>query len=42
MIQDAVIRNFEIIGEATKKYLIPYNKTMRISPGKKLQVCAKI
>jgi uncharacterized protein with HEPN domain len=35
LVQDAIIRNIEIIGEASKKSLKTQNKTIIRSPGKK-------
>ena len=39
MAQDAIIRNIEIIGEASKKSLKTQNKPIIRSPGKRLLVC---
>ena len=39
MVQDAIIRNIEIIGEASKKSLKTLNKPIIRFPGKKLRGC---
>ena len=39
LVQDAVIRNFEIIGEAVKQLSAEFRKNTIISHGKTLQVC---
>jgi uncharacterized protein with HEPN domain len=39
MVQDAIIRNIEIIGESSKKSLKTQNKPIIRSHGKRLPVC---
>ena len=39
LLQDAVIRNIEIIGEASKMFLQILRKNIQIFLGKKFQVC---